>query len=58
MVHVAHLLWETPLFGYIWAAVVIAFAVGFFLLIVVLNRGTENRRPAAQTKVMMPDEQN
>lgn len=58
MVHVAHLLWETPLYGYIWAAVVIAFAVGFFLLIVVLNRGTENRRPAAQTKVMMPDEQN
>ena len=58
MVHVAHLLWETPLFGYIWAALVIAFGVAFFLLIVVLNRGTENRHPAEQTKVMMPDEEN
>ena len=51
MVHLAHLLWETPLFGYLWVAVVIAFAAAFFLLVVLLNRGNEKRRGAETTRV-------
>lgn len=51
MLRIAHVLWENPLFGYLWVAVVIAFAVAFFLLVVLLNRGNETRRGAETTRV-------
>lgn len=43
MIPIAGAFRETPVIGYLWVGMVIAFAVAFFLLVVWLNRGSENR---------------
>lgn len=44
MIRIAPVLWENPLIGHLWAGMVIAFAIAFFLLVVWLNRRSQKRR--------------
>ncbi|OFT58459.1 hypothetical protein HMPREF3151_04575 [Corynebacterium sp. HMSC05H05] len=44
MIRIAHLLWENPLIGYLWAGMVFAIAIASFLLVVWLNRRNQKRR--------------
>lgn len=44
MIPISGVLRDSPVIGYLWVGLVIAFAIMFFLLVVLLNRRSESRR--------------